>query len=119
MLVPKSQGEPGQSPAEQINVTLNWFEERKRVPVKRIRNASAITTGSGNVVWYDQSMSIDKRPARFCFSSDIEAFEAAARRPLQQRIHRSFIHTFKPVLDEAPYRSFESTAAYRKWCAQP
>ena len=50
--------------------------------------------------------------------SDVEAFEAAARRPLQQRIHYSFIHTFKPVLDEASYRSFDSMAEYRAWCQE-
>ena len=50
--------------------------------------------------------------------SDVEAFEAAARRSLEQRIHYSFIHTFKPVLDEASYRSFDSMAEYRKWCQE-
>ena len=44
-------------------------------------------------------------------------FEAAARRPLRQRFRYAFIHTYKPVLDDAPYRSFESTAEYRAWCA--
>ena len=46
-----------------------------------------------------------------------EEFEAAARRPLRQRFRYAFIHTYKPVLDDAPYRSFESTAEYRAWCA--
>lgn len=43
-------------------------------------------------------------------------FEAAARRPLAQRLRYAFIKTYKPVLDDAPYRSFESTAEYRQWC---
>jgi hypothetical protein len=43
-------------------------------------------------------------------------FEAAARRPLRQRFRYAFIRTYKPVLDDAPYRSFETTAAYRAWC---
>ena len=43
-------------------------------------------------------------------------FEAAARRPLAQRIHYAFIRTYKPVLDDAPYRSFETMAEYRDWC---
>jgi hypothetical protein len=46
----------------------------------------------------------------------VEEFEAAARRPLEQRLRYAFIHTYKPVLDDAPYRSFESMEAYRKWC---
>jgi hypothetical protein len=43
-------------------------------------------------------------------------FEAAARRPLRQRFRYAFIHTYKPVLDDAEYRSFDSTAEYRAWC---
>lgn len=47
---------------------------------------------------------------------DIVDFEAAARRPLAQHIHNSFIKTYKPVLDDAPYRSFATMAEYRAWC---
>jgi hypothetical protein len=43
-------------------------------------------------------------------------FAAAAARPLPQRMRYAFIRTYKPVLDDATYRSFESTAAYRAWC---
>jgi hypothetical protein len=43
-------------------------------------------------------------------------FEAAARRPLRERFKYSFIHTYKPVLDDADFRSFTTTAEYRKWC---
>jgi hypothetical protein len=43
-------------------------------------------------------------------------FEAAARRPLRQRFRYAFIKTYKPVMDDAVYRSFESTAEYRSWC---
>jgi hypothetical protein len=45
-------------------------------------------------------------------------FEAAARRPLAQRLRYAFIHTYKPVLDDARYRSFATTAEYRAWCEQ-
>lgn len=45
-------------------------------------------------------------------------FEATARRPLQQRLRYAFVHTYKPVLDDAPYRSFDSMAEYREWCAR-
>lgn len=47
-----------------------------------------------------------------------EEFEAAARRPLALRMRYAFIHTYKPVLDDAPYRSWDSTAEYRSWCEQ-
>jgi hypothetical protein len=43
-------------------------------------------------------------------------FEAAARRPLAQRLRYAFIHTYKPVLDDARFRSFTTTAEYRAWC---
>ena len=45
-------------------------------------------------------------------------FEAAARRPLAQRFRYAFIKTYKPVMDDAPYRVFETMADYRKWCAE-
>ena len=43
-------------------------------------------------------------------------FEAAARRPLAQRMRYAFIRTYKPVLDDAPFRAFETMAQYRAWC---
>lgn len=46
----------------------------------------------------------------------LEEFEAAARRPLGVRFRYSFIRTYKPVLDDAPYRAFETMAEYRSWC---
>ena len=49
---------------------------------------------------------------------DLVDFEAAARRPLAQHLHNSFIKTYKPVLDDAPYRSFATMAEYRAWCAE-
>ena len=42
-------------------------------------------------------------------------FEAARRRPLKRRLAMCF-STYKPVLDDAPYRAFDSTAEYRRWC---
>lgn len=47
-----------------------------------------------------------------------EEFEAAVRRPLATRFRYAFIRTYKPVLDDAPYRSFDTTAEYRRWCEQ-
>jgi hypothetical protein len=43
-------------------------------------------------------------------------FEAAARRPLPQRFRYAFIKTYKPVLDDAKYRSFDTMEDYRRWC---
>lgn len=45
-------------------------------------------------------------------------FEAAARRPLPTRWRYAFIHTRKPVLDDAPYRSFDTMEDYRRWCEE-
>jgi hypothetical protein len=47
-----------------------------------------------------------------------EDFEAAAARPLAIRFRYAFIRTYKPVLDDADYRSFESMAEYRAWCEE-
>ncbi len=43
-------------------------------------------------------------------------FEAAARRPLEQRLRYAFIKTYRPVLDDERYRSFETMKEYREWC---
>ena len=46
----------------------------------------------------------------------VDEFEAASRRPLATRLRYSFIHTYKPVLDDAPYRAFATMEEYRHWC---
>ena len=48
----------------------------------------------------------------------IREFEAAARRPLELRMRYSFIRTYKPVLDDAPFRSFATMEEYRRWCEE-
>lgn len=48
----------------------------------------------------------------------LDEFEAAARRPLEQRVNYAFISTYKPVLDDAPYRSFDTMEEYRRWCEE-
>src|SRR6266516_3133464 len=48
----------------------------------------------------------------------LEEFEAAARRPLALRMRYAFIRTYKPVLDDAPYRSFDTMEEYRSWCQE-
>lgn len=46
----------------------------------------------------------------------LEDFAAAARRPLKVRLNYAFIKTYKPVLDDAPYRAFDKMEDYRRWC---
>ncbi len=43
-------------------------------------------------------------------------FAAAAARPLRQRMRYAFVRTYKPVLDDARFRAFDSMADYRAWC---
>jgi len=43
-------------------------------------------------------------------------FEAASKRTLEQRMKYAFIKTYKPVLDDAKYRSFDTMEEYRLWC---
>lgn len=43
-------------------------------------------------------------------------FDAAARRPLEQRWRYAFIKTYKPVLDDARFRAFDTMEEYRQWC---
>jgi len=46
----------------------------------------------------------------------IEEFEAAARRPLRVRVRYAFIKTYRPVLDDEPFRAFDRMDDYRAWC---
>jgi hypothetical protein len=48
----------------------------------------------------------------------LEEFEAAAWRPLKTRMRYAFIHTYKPVLDDATYRAFDTMEDYRRWCEE-
>ena len=43
-------------------------------------------------------------------------FEAAALRPLEMRMRYAFIQTYKPVLDDEPFRAFDTMEQYRQWC---
>ena len=43
-------------------------------------------------------------------------FEAAASRSLPLRMRYAFIRTYKPILDDAPFRAFDTMADYRAWC---
>ena len=43
-------------------------------------------------------------------------FDSAAARALEVRLRYAFVKTYKPVLDDAPYRSFETMQEYREWC---
>lgn len=45
-----------------------------------------------------------------------EEFEAAAKRTLETRMRYAFIMTYKPVMDDAGFRSFNTMAEYRRWC---
>jgi hypothetical protein len=43
-------------------------------------------------------------------------FEAAAKRSLEERFRYSFINTYKPVMDDARFRAFDTMEDYRRWC---
>jgi hypothetical protein len=53
---------------------------------------------------------------------DLEDFRQQCERSLQHsvevRMRYGFCYVYKPVLDDASWRSFDSTAAYRKWCIE-
>jgi hypothetical protein len=48
----------------------------------------------------------------------LEEFEAASKRTLKERFRYSFIKTYKPVVDEARFRAFDTLADYRRWCEE-
>jgi hypothetical protein len=59
---------------------------------------------------------VDQQPSAEELQQWFDEFEAAARRPLAQRMKYAFIRTYKPVLDDAPFRAFDTMSDYRNWC---
>jgi hypothetical protein len=55
-------------------------------------------------------------------SDDLDDFreqcERSLQRSVEERMRYGFCYVYKPVMDDAPWRSFDSTAAYRKWCSE-
>ncbi len=45
-----------------------------------------------------------------------ESFKICLNKTIEQRIADGFIKTYKPVLDDEPYRSFNTMKDYKKWC---
>ena len=48
----------------------------------------------------------------------LEEFRAVAARSWETRFRHAFIRTYKPVLDDASYRSFDTMESYRRWCEE-
>jgi hypothetical protein len=52
----------------------------------------------------------------------LEQFREQCRRqmdrPLALRLKYGFCRTYKPVLDDAPWRAFNTLAEYRAWCEE-
>lgn len=47
-----------------------------------------------------------------------EQCERSLQRTVEERMRYGFNYVYKPVLDDAEWRSFNSTAEYRQWCRQ-
>jgi len=47
-----------------------------------------------------------------------EECERNIRRSVDDRIRCGFTYTYKPILDDAPWRSFDSMEEYRRWCGE-
>lgn len=45
-----------------------------------------------------------------------ERCERQIKRSLKDRMDYGFVYTYKPILDDAPSRVFNSTKDYREWC---
>jgi hypothetical protein len=47
-----------------------------------------------------------------------EQCDRSMRRSVEDRMRYGFNYVYKPVLDDAKWRSFESMEEYRKWCRE-
>ena len=61
---------------------------------------------------------MSERPSKPIPKDWLEEFEAAARRSLRDRFKYAFIKTYKPVMDDARSRAWDTTADYRRWCEE-
>ncbi|MBI4668186.1 MAG: hypothetical protein HY747_03200 [Elusimicrobia bacterium] len=43
-------------------------------------------------------------------------FDLSLKKPFSRKIDDAFIKTYKPVLDDAPHRIFNTMRDYRNWC---
>ena len=43
-------------------------------------------------------------------------FAISLKRTVLERINHGFIRTYKPIIDDAPYRIFDSMYEYNAWC---
>ena len=82
------------------------------------KTVSWIEPSGVTIPWQGMNMAPSKSfsDAGAISPAELQEFEAAASRPLKERFKYAFIRTYKPVLDDASYRSFESMADYRSWC---
>ncbi len=56
-------------------------------------------------------------PERSHYDAELWAeFDAAARRPLEERFKYCFIKTHRPVPDDARLRAFDTMEEYGQWC---
>ncbi len=90
-------------------MVCQWIYTLKSAPVSKPRLKSL--RSCVRVVFVKKRSQPRKMPKEW-----IDEFEAAQRRPLALRFKNAFIHTYKPVLDDAPYRSFKTMKDYRRWC---
>lgn len=47
-----------------------------------------------------------------------EQCQRSLQRTVEERMRYGFNYVYKPVLDDADWRSFSSTAEYRQWCRE-
>ena len=47
-----------------------------------------------------------------------EQCERSLKRSIAERMRYGFNYVYKPVLDDAEWRSFESMEEYRSWCRE-
>lgn len=45
-----------------------------------------------------------------------EQCRRSLQRSVEERMRYGFYYVYKPVLDDAQWRSFDSMAEYRQWC---
>ena len=118
--------------AELLTVALFTIEHLLRISVAErrwrfIRSFGSLIDLAAILPFYLSFGAIDLRSLRtFRLLRLLRILKLQRYSRVVRRMHRAgiivreemilFLSTYKPVLDDAPYRAFDSTAEYRRWC---
>ena len=94
-------------------------EQSERQPLDAPRRSDAALEDSADSCGYEEKSSAPPKVEQTedkGWSDFRDQCRRQMRRPMEQRIKYGFCRMYKPVLDDAPWRAFDTMKEYRAWC---